>query len=55
MEKISSEEIQSQYSLIKVLLAEPEKYRDAIKAIKKDIEYMHIELKKKLAEENIIL
>ena len=38
-----------------MLLAEPEKYRDAINAIKKDIEYMPIELKKKLEEENIIL
>ena len=40
---------------IKKLLAEPEKYRDAINAIKKDIAYMPIELKKKLEEENIIL
>ena len=46
MEKISSEEIESQYKLIKMLLAEPEKYRDAINAIKKDIAYMLIELKK---------
>ena len=38
-----------------MLLAESEKYRDAINAIKKDIAYMPIELKKKLAEENIIL
>ena len=38
-----------------MLLAEPQKYRDAISAIKKDIEYMPIELKKKLDEENIIL
>ena len=38
-----------------MLLAEPEKYRDAIYAIKKDIAYMPIELKKKLEEENIIL
>ena len=55
MGKFSSEEIESQYNLIKMLLAEPEKYRDAINAIKKDIEYMPIELKKKLEEENIIL
>ena len=55
MEKFSSEEIDSQYNLIKMLLAEPEKYRDAINAIKKDIAYMPIELKKKLEEENIIL
>ena len=38
-----------------MLLAEPEKYRDAIDAIKKDIAYMPIELKKKLMEENITL
>ena len=55
MEKFSSEEIERQYNLIKMLLAEPEKYRDAINAIKKDITYMPIELKKKLEEENIIL
>ena len=55
MEKFSSEEIESQYNLIKMLLAEPDKYRDAINAIKKDIEYMPIEIKKKLDEENIIL
>ena len=46
MGKFSSEEIESQYNLIKMLLAEPEKYRDAINAIKKDIAYMPIELKK---------
>ena len=55
MGKFSSEEIESQYNLIKMLLAEPEKYRDAINAIKKDIAYMPIELKKKLEEENINL
>ena len=55
MGKFSSEEIENQYNLIKMLLAEPEKYIDAINAIKKDIEYMPIELKKKLKEENIIL
>ena len=55
MKKFSSEEIESQYNLIKMLLAEPEKYRDAINAIKKDIAYMPVELKKKLEEENIIL
>ena len=48
MEKFSSEEIESQYNLIKMLLAEPEKYKDAINAIKKDIAYMPIELKKNL-------
>ena len=47
MGKFSSEEIESQYNLIKMLLAEPEKYRDAINAIKKDIAYMPVELKKK--------
>ena len=53
MGKFSSQEIESQYNLIKMLLGEPEKYKDAIEAIKKDIAYMPIELKKKLEEENI--
>jgi len=55
MGKFSSEEIESQYDLIKMLLAEPEKYRDAINAIKKDIAYMPIELKKKLDERKYFL
>ena len=55
MGKFSSEEIESQYNLIKMLLAEPEKYRDALNAIKNGIAYIPIELKKKLEEENIIL
>jgi len=46
--KFSTEEIESQYNLIKMLLAKPEKYRDAINAIKKDIAYISIELKKNL-------
>ena len=52
MGKFSSEEIGSQYNLIKMLLAESEKYGDAINAIKKDIAYMPIELKK-LEEEKL--
>ena len=55
MGKFSSQEIERQYNLIKMLLAEPKKYKDAIEAIKKDIAYMPIELKKKLEEENITL
>ena len=55
MGKFSSEEIESQYNLIKMLLDELEKYKDAINAIKKDIAFMSIELKKILEEENIIL
>ena len=55
MGKFSSKEIESQYDLIKMLLAEPEKYKDAIEAIKKDIAYVPLELKKKLEEENITL
>ncbi len=55
MRKFSSQEIESQYNLIKMLLAEPEKYKDAIDAIKKDIAYMPTELKRKLEEENITL
>ncbi len=53
MAKFSSQEIESQYNLIKTLLSNPEKYKDAIDAIKKDISYMPQELKKKLEEENI--
>ena len=48
MGKFSSEEIESQYNLIKMLLAQPEKYKVVIDAIKKDIAYMPIELKKNL-------
>ena len=55
MGKFSSQEIESQYNLIKMLLAEPRKYKDAIDAIKKDIAFMPIELKKKLGVENITL
>ena len=55
MGKFSSQEIERQYNLIKMLLAEPDKYKDALEAIKKDIAYMPIELKKKLEEENISL
>ena len=52
MAKFSSQEIESQYNLIKTLLSDPEKYKDAINAIKKDISYMPKELKNKLEEEN---
>ena len=53
MGKFSSQEIERQYNLIKMLLAVPEKSKDSIEAIKKDLAYMPIELKKKLEEENI--
>ena len=53
MGNFSSEEIESQYNLIKMLLAEPEKYRDAINAIKKDIAYMPIELKKNFRKKKL--
>ena len=36
-----------------MLLAESDKYKDAIEAIKKNIAYIPIELKKKIEEENI--
>ena len=55
MGKFSLEEIENQYSLIKMLLAEPEKYKNAINTIKKDIYYMPVELKNKLKEESITL
>ena len=54
MGKFSSKEIESQYNLIKMLLSEPEKYKDEIDAIKKDIGCITIELKKRLEEENIV-
>ena len=53
MGNFSSKEIESQYNLIKTLLSAPEKYSGAIDAIKKDIAYMPLELKKKLENENI--
>ena len=53
MGKFSTIEIESQFNLIKTLLSDPEKYKGAIDAIKKDIAYMPLELKKKLEEENI--
>ena len=55
MGKFSSQEIERQYNLIKMLLADPEKYKDTMEAIKKDSNYMPLELKKKLEEENITL
>ena len=53
MAKFSSQEIESQFNLIKLLLSDSEKYKDAIYAIKKDISYMPVELLKKLEKENI--
>ena len=53
MAKFSSQEIESQYNLIKMLLSDPEKFKDALDAIKKEITYMPKELKKKLEKENI--
>ena len=47
------QEIESQYNLIKMLLADPEKYKYSTDAIKKDFAYMPLELKKKHEEENI--
>ena len=54
MGKFSSEEIESQYNLIKNLIAEPDKYKDAIDAIKKDISYMPLELKKNLRKKILL-
>ena len=47
MVKFSSQEIEGKNNWIKMLLAEPEKYTEAIDAIKKDIGYVPIEIKKK--------
>ena len=43
MSRFFSQEIESQYNLIKMLLSDPEKYKDAIDAVKKDIAYMPVE------------
>ncbi len=55
MANFSSQEIDSQYKLIKMLLSDRERYKEAIEAIKRDITYMPLELKEKLEKENIIL
>ena len=55
MANFSAKEIEGQFKLIKMLLSNKEKYKEAIEAIKKDIMYMPKELKKKLEKENIIL
>jgi len=55
LEEFSSQEIESKYNLIKLILAEPEKYKYVTDAIKKDIAYLPFKLEKKLKEENIIL
>ena len=55
MANFSSKEIESQYNLIKILLSDKKKFSEAIKAIKKDLSYMPIELKNKLKKENIFL
>ncbi len=54
MSKFSSQEIESQYNLIKTLLSNPQKYKDAIDAVKKDIAYMPLELKKNLKKKILI-
>ena len=55
MANFSSKEIESHYNLIKMLLSDKTKYAEAIEAIKKDISYIPIELKRKLEKENIFL
>ena len=55
MVNFSSQEIESQYNLIKMLLSDTKKYKEALEAIKKDIKYMPKELKERLAKENIFL
>ena len=55
MANFSSQEIESQNNLIKMFLSDKTKYKEAIDAIKKDISYMPLELKKKLEKESIVL
>ena len=46
MVESSSQEIEGHYKLIKVLLSEPNKYKEGIAAIIKDIVYVPKELQK---------
>ena len=46
MAKSSSQEIEGHYKLIKVFLSEPNKYKESIGAIIKDIVYQPKELQK---------
>ena len=55
MGKFSSKEIESQYNLIKKLLAEPEKYRAAINAIKRILHICPECLKKTLGRKNYLM
>ena len=55
MGKFSENEIENKYNLIKMLLAEYEKYIYAMDSIKRDISYTLLELKRKLEEEKITL
>ena len=55
MEKFSSDQIENQSNLKKMLLVEPEKCRDDINASKKDIAYMPMELKKTLGRKYYLL
>ncbi len=41
MSKFSSQEIESQYNLIKTLLSDPEKYKDALDELKKILLICH--------------
>ena len=52
MASFSAKEIESQYNLIKIILSDKTKYKNAIGAIKKDITHMPLALKKKLEKEN---
>ena len=50
MGKFSENEIENKYNLIKMILAEYEKYKYAIDSIKKDIAYTKLKFKRKLEE-----
>ena len=55
MANFSNIEIESQDNLIKIILSDKTKYKEAIETIKKNILYLPLELKKKLPKEHIIL
>ena len=55
MANFSNKEIESQNNLIKIILSDKTKYKEAIETIKKDILNMPLELEKTLPKEHIIL
>ena len=54
MAKFSSQEIESQFNVLKMLLSYSKKYKNSLGAIKKEIKYMPLKFKKKQEYQNSI-